>query len=55
MMDTRRWGPGDRLVFEPYTKAAFDEAREWITSHGIFPPGEMGPGAYEEAILAVSA
>jgi hypothetical protein len=22
MMDTRRWGPGERLVFEPYTKEA---------------------------------
>src|SRR5436190_10672053 len=55
MMDTRRWGPGERLVFEPYTKAAFEEAREWIASHGIFPPGEMGVGVYEEAIISLPA
>jgi hypothetical protein len=53
MMDTRRWGPGERLVFEPYTKAAFMEAREWIAAHGIFAPGEMGSGVYEEAVLSL--
>ena len=55
MIDTRRWGPGERLVFEPYTREAFAEAREWIAARGIFAPGEMGPGSYDEAILAVSA
>ena len=54
-MDTRRWGPGERIVFEPYTRAAFEQAREWIAGHGIFPPDEMGAGRYEDAILAVSS
>jgi hypothetical protein len=53
-MDTRRWGPGERIVFEPYTHAAYEETREWIAGHGIFPPDEMGSGRYEDAILAVS-
>jgi hypothetical protein len=26
MMDTRRWGPGERIVFEPYTKGVFVES-----------------------------
>ena len=55
MMDTRRWGPGERIVFEPYTREAFEDAREWIVAHGIFPPGEMGSRAYDEAILSVPA
>ena len=25
-MDTRRWGPGERLVFEPYTKEVYEES-----------------------------
>src|SRR2546422_6302498 len=25
-MDTRRWGPGERIVFEPYTKEVFEES-----------------------------
>jgi hypothetical protein len=30
IMDTRRWGPGERIVFEPYTADAFNEAREIV-------------------------
>jgi len=55
MMDTKRWGPGERLVFEPYDKATYETARDWIAAHGIFPEGEMGAGNYEAAILQVSA
>lgn len=51
MMDTRRWGPGERLVFEPYTKAVYDETFKWIADHGIFETS-MGPGLYEEAVLS---
>jgi hypothetical protein len=54
-MDTRRWGPGERIVFEPYTKAVFEEARDWIAAHDIFPPGEMGSGVYEDAIIQAGA
>jgi ABC-type nitrate/sulfonate/bicarbonate transport system substrate-binding protein len=51
-MDTRRWGPGERLVFEPYSKQTFDESFEWIEQHGIFPRSEMGTGKYESSIFA---
>jgi hypothetical protein len=51
-MDTRRWGPGERLVFEPYSKQTFDQSFAWIEQHGIFPRGEMGSGQYESAIFA---
>jgi hypothetical protein len=36
LVDTRRWGPGERLMFEPYTKEAHTKAADWITCHGIF-------------------
>ena len=49
LMDTRRWGPGERLVFEPYTQEAFDTSREWIAEHGIFPREQLGSGLYEQA------
>lgn len=51
-MDTRRWGPGERLVFEPYSKEVFEESRDWIASHGIFPDGNLGSGGYEEATVS---
>ena len=50
-MDTRRWGPGERLVFEPYTEQAFGEARDWIARHGIFE-GDLGTRSYREAVVA---
>jgi ABC-type nitrate/sulfonate/bicarbonate transport system substrate-binding protein len=51
-MDTRRWGPGERLVFEPYTQEAFDQSRDWIAGHGIFTPEGLGSRSYGEAIVA---
>jgi hypothetical protein len=51
LMDTRRWGPGERLVFEPYTKEVFEETFEWIAAHGIFADGGPGACRYEQAIL----
>ena len=54
-MDTRRWGPGERLVFEPYSKEMFEESFEWIARHGIFPEGEMGSGSYDCAVVSVPA
>ena len=54
-MDTRRWGPGERIVFEPYTKDVFEESFEWIAQHGIFPQGQMGAGNYEAAVVSLAA
>lgn len=54
-MDTRRWGPGERLVFEPYTKEAHDETFEWIARHGIFRESEMGAGRYEDSVVSLQA
>ena len=50
VMDTRRWGPGERIVFEPYTEEAFTESQEWIAQREIFE-GASGTGkiCYTEA------
>jgi ABC-type nitrate/sulfonate/bicarbonate transport system substrate-binding protein len=54
-MDTRRWGPGERLVFEPYTKEAYEESFEWIAQHQIFGNGDMGAGNYENAVMRLAS
>jgi ABC-type nitrate/sulfonate/bicarbonate transport system substrate-binding protein len=54
-MDTRRWGPGERLVFEPYTKEVYEESFKWIRERGIFEDGKMGQGKYEEATISIAA
>jgi ABC-type nitrate/sulfonate/bicarbonate transport system substrate-binding protein len=50
-MDTRRWGPGERIVFEPYTKDVFDETFRWIAERDIFADGGMGSCDYDASIL----
>ena len=52
-MDTRRWGPGERIVFEPYSKEVFEESFQWIAEHAIFPEGQMGSGVYEQATVSL--
>ena len=54
MMDARRWGPGERIVFEPYTKEVFEESFKWIREHHIFEGQDMGAGKYEEACLSLN-
>ena len=52
-IDTRRWGPGERIVFEPYTREVFEESFKWIAEHEIFEPAEMGSGRYEDACVSL--
>jgi hypothetical protein len=54
-MDTRRWGPGERLVFEPYTREVYEESFRWIAEHKIFEDGKMGAGRYEDAAVSLAA
>jgi hypothetical protein len=54
-MDTRRWGPGERIVFEPYTKEVFEDSFKWIRERGIFEDGTMGQGKYEDACVSLTA
>src|ERR1700730_9456079 len=44
IMDTRRWGPGERIVFEPYTAEAFAQSRDWIAEREIFEGGKSSMG-----------
>ena len=41
-MDTRRWGPGERLVFEPYTREVFEESFELDRRPRHLPRGRDG-------------
>jgi hypothetical protein len=55
MMDTRRWGPGERIVFEPYSREVYEQSFEWIEKHGIFEAGKMGDGSYDRATVRLGA
>jgi len=54
-MDTRRWGPGERIVFETYTRESFEDAQRWIAEHKIFEDGNLGSGRYDESVVSLAA
>ncbi len=54
-MDTRRWGPGERIVFESYTQEVYEESFQWIAEHEIFAEGTMGECEYGRAVVSLSA
>ena len=55
MMDTRSWGPGERIVFETYSREVFEESFEWIAEHEIFAEGRMGSGEYDRSTISFAA
>ena len=55
LIDTRRWGPGERLVFEPYTKEDHAQTRAWIARHNIFAETGMGSASYDDSVISLQA
>lgn len=51
LVDIRRFGPGERIVFEPYPQAAFERTRRWIESWNLFPPEQTGHAGYEASVI----
>jgi len=54
MVDTRRFGPGERIVFEPYTREMYEETQRWVIERGIFPEGSPIARMFEDAAMSVS-
>ena len=50
-IDTRLFGPGERIVFEPYSREIFESSRKWIAERNIFEGGNLGDLSYEEAVV----
>ena len=48
-MDCRLFGPGERIVFEPYSREIFNKSRKWIAEREIFEYG-IGDLPYEQAV-----
>jgi NitT/TauT family transport system substrate-binding protein len=50
--DPRRFGPGERIVFEPYTREMFEATHKWMIGWDLFTPEQAQAARYEEAVLA---
>jgi NitT/TauT family transport system substrate-binding protein len=50
LADVRRFGTGERIVFEPYTPEMFERTHRWMAEWDLFDPTAPGR-AYEDAVL----
>ncbi|HEX5293292.1 MAG TPA: hypothetical protein VFX25_30840 [Streptosporangiaceae bacterium] len=50
-VDVRAFGPGERIVFLPYTREVFAATRHWTQARQLFPGPRPAVG-YDEAALA---
>ena len=55
MMDTRLFGPGERIVFEPYTSDIYHDTQKWILERGIFDQGNPISREYGESVAVQAA
>lgn len=55
LVDVGRFGPGERLVFEPYSQEMYEATRAWVNSRNIFPPEKQGRDVYAEAVVRTAA
>lgn len=49
-IDVRRFGPGERVVPQPYTKALFEQTQSWMHDRNLFDVGATAGVTYEEAV-----
>lgn len=53
-MDTRLFGPGERIVFESYSGDLYRETQQWVLDRGLFPEGNPVARDYDDAVLRLS-
>jgi NitT/TauT family transport system substrate-binding protein len=51
LVDVRAFGPGERLVFEPYTRETYEKTHRWMLDHQLFGQEQAGASRFESAVL----
>ena len=51
LVDVQAFGPGERLVFEPYTREMYESTHSWMYSRDLFPEQDTRV-SYETAVVA---
>jgi NitT/TauT family transport system substrate-binding protein len=51
LVDVRAFGPGERLVFEPYTQDVYERTHRWMKKLELFPEEQLGEANYRTAVL----
>ena len=47
----RAFGPGERLVFEPYTQDIYEQTHRWMAKHRLFGADQAGQVRFESAVV----
>jgi NitT/TauT family transport system substrate-binding protein len=51
-IDVRGFGPGERIVAEPYPRDVFEQTQRWLAQVGVLAGAADFQRSYEEAVLA---
>ena len=53
-IDVAAFGPGERIVFEPYSAEMYRETHRWVEERAIFAEEKVGRAAYDQAALTLA-
>src|SRR5205823_2973860 len=51
LVDVRAFGPGERIVFEPYTQEVYEQTHRWMKKLELFPAEQLAEADYKTAVL----
>jgi NitT/TauT family transport system substrate-binding protein len=51
LVDVRAFGPGERIVFEPYTREVYEQTHRWMRKLKLFTQEQLGEANYRAAVL----
>jgi NitT/TauT family transport system substrate-binding protein len=51
LVDVRRFGPGERIVPQPYTAEMFDRTQGWMRDRQLIDVGEPAVRPYQDSVL----
>jgi NitT/TauT family transport system substrate-binding protein len=51
LVDVRAFGPGERIVFEPYTREVYERTHRWMKKFEVFPTAQDAQADYTTAVL----
>ncbi len=51
LVDVRAFGPGERIVFEPYTQEVYERTHRWMRNLELFPQDQLADADYQKAVL----
>jgi NitT/TauT family transport system substrate-binding protein len=51
LVDVRRFGPGERIAFAPYTREMYEATQQWMSAHRLLDLGGTPAAAFQDVVL----